>query len=196
MDALARMRFWRSAVTRVMVSGSGLLLCLCLSGCGRELPFIPTPGPSPVPTRAPFPQEALQTSWELEYVLVNGERLPPYHEGQCLAVSARPEQYYFYDGCNHGYCDTMERRSESSKGDTRVLCSITVAGCVEGTPDPNGQRKFVEWDKPFHEAVKRYSRAELRDGALWLTTHTGGERTLVFKQMAGPCKAQAGYLGP
>jgi hypothetical protein len=96
--------------------------------------------------------------------------------------------YTFHDGCNHGYCDLQENRSPSSKGDKTVICSITVAGCLEGTPDPNGRNEFVKWDKPFHEAVMSYARVELRDEALWLTTRRGGERTLVFRPREEPCR--------
>ncbi len=175
-----------------------LLLCLCLTGCGMTLPVPPTQTPTASPT-APiraFPPDALNASWELDYVLVNGEKQPPYHPGQCLATSARPEQYYFFDGCNHGYCDTVEHRSASEKGDTRVMCSLTVQGCFEGTPTA-GNREFVKWDKPFHDALMGAAfRAEVRDGALWVYARTEGNPTLVFKRMAGPCEAQAGYLKP
>lgn len=185
MNALARFR--RSAVTRVTVSWSGILL-LCLSSCASRLPFFPTPGPPPNPTPNPFPQETLQTSWDLDYVLVNGEKLPPYYEGQCLSIGYKPETYYFNDGCNVGYCDLQENPPPNSKGDRTVICSITVVGCMEDAYDPNGQREFVKWDKPFHEAVMSYSHVELRDGALWLSTRAGGERTLVFRPREEKCR--------
>lgn len=202
MDALARIkRAMRSAVTRVMVSGSGLLLCLCLSGCASVVTATPQPTatavpptetPVPAPPGTRFPDELLLTSWQLDGVEIDGKMQPPWNPEQCLAVGYRPEEYYFYTGCNFGYCDPR-RPASVPKDDPYVICTLTVQGCVT-TPDATGAQRPVEWDQPFADAMMERRAAEMRDGKLWLIAEDNMP-ALVFRR-ANTCYGRDNYLRP
>ena len=203
MDALAWFtRVTRSAVTRVTVSWSGiLLLCLCLSGCASNSVVTPTATvapptetPTPAPLVARFPDELLLTSWQLDGVVIDGKMQPPWNPEQCLAVGYRPEEYYFYTGCNFGYCDP-ERSATVQPDEPYVLCTVTVQGCVT-TPDPaTGAQHRVEWDQPFTDAMTERRTAEVRDGKLWLTAEDKSKPVLVLRR-ADTCYGRDNYLRP
>lgn len=205
MNALARMRFWRSAVTRVTVSWSGiLLLCLCSSGCASEIVVTPTPLPTatavpptetpvPAPLGMHFPDELLLTSWQLDGVAIDGEMQPPWNVEQCLAVGYRPEEYYFYTGCNFGYCDP-QRSGPIKPNEPHVICTLTVRGCA--TPDPEtGKRGQVDWEQPFADAMIERRSVEVRNEKLWLISEDKSRPTLVFRR-ADTCYGRDNYLTP
>lgn len=204
MHALARAakQATRSAVTRVMVSGSGLLLCLCLSGCASVVTVTPQPTataapPAATPVLAPpgtrFPDELLLTSWQLDGVEIDGKMQPPWNMEQCLAVGYRPEEYYFYTGCNFGYCDP-QRSGPSKPGEPYVVCTLTVRGCFT-TPGPTTVAQQVAWEQPFADAMMERRAAEMRDGMLWLTAEDESDPALVFRR-ADTCYGRDNYLRP
>jgi hypothetical protein len=208
MGALVTTSYWRSAVTRVTVSWRAILptiLLLCLAGCagGPVFTAIPQPlatdappvgTPEPAPLLTGFTEELLQSSWQLEGMIVDGQMRPPWNEEQCLAVGYRPEEYYFYTGCNHGYCD-LNRGEPASAGEEAVRCTVTVEGCFT-TPDPaTGARRQVEWEQPFADAMMERRAAEVRDAQLWLTAEDKSRPVLVFRRVHA-CKGEDNYLRP
>lgn len=206
MDALAWFgRVTRSAVTRVTVSWSGiLLLCLCLSGCASNIGVTATPQPTataapatetptPTPPGTRFSDELLLTSWQLAGVEIDGKMQPPWNLEQCLAVGYRPEEYYFYTGCNFGYCNP-ERSGPIKPNEPYVICTLTVRGCA--TPDPKtGARGQVDWEQPFADAMVERRAAEMRDGKLWLIAEDNSKPVLVFRR-ADTCYGRDNYLRP
>lgn len=188
-------RRWAATPVRWYWSGI-LLLALCSTGCASAPPVSPTPGLANLPTIQQFTDELLNTTWELDHVLVKGETRPAFHEGQCFAIGSRPESYYYFDGCNEGYCDAEERRAPDPKNPKRV-CSTTMKHCqlrarsTLGTPGA-----AIEWGTAFQDALTSYSKWEVRDDVLWVYGSLEGGPTLVFRRMDRPCAGQDGYLRP
>jgi hypothetical protein len=158
---------------------------------------IATPQPTataagPLVTR--FSDDLLRSSWQLDGVVVGGQMQPPWNDDQCMAVGYRPEEYYFYTGCNHGYCDPG-RSGEVKPGEPLVVCTVTVAGCFT-TPEPaTGKREQVPWEQPFADAMMQRRTAEVRDAKLWLSADDTAQPVLVFRRV-DTCEGEQNYLRP
>jgi hypothetical protein len=155
----------------------------------------PTATPIPKPPSPHFPDELLRTSWQLDGVVVDGKMQPPWNPEQCMAVGYRPEEYYFYTGCNHGYCDWGPSLT-AQPNEPVVVCRVTVRGCFT-TPDPEtGKPHVVEWEPLYTDAMREQRSAEVRDGKLWLTAEDKTRPVLVFRRLDGACEIQDAYLRP
>lgn len=208
MDALAGfLRVRRSEAGRSIVSWRRFLpsiALLCLTGCasgpiftaipqpiGTAAPVSVTPEPTSPLTR--FPEELLRSSWQLEGVVVDGKMQPPWNAEQCMAVGYRPEEYYFYTGCNHGYCDPR-RQASVSQNEPHVICALTLQGCVT-TPDARGEQRPVEWERPFADAMMERRAVAVRDTKLWLSAEDQSKPALVFRRVH-TCAGEDNYLRP
>ncbi|MFZ1792596.1 MAG: hypothetical protein WAU96_04165, partial [Anaerolineae bacterium] len=121
----------------------------------------------------PYLPELINTNWDLEHLLVNGEMQPPYHPNQCVHFSENGLMD-FSDGCNDTRCSIIT--------DTETkICSQTLVSCSTEIVRSDGYSEAHSWGAEFEESLGAYKQAEIKSGYLYWYTSYVTPTTLVFR---------------